>query len=85
MSRGLPADLHDACDDFGASMSSLASVLAGRAEATAEFTDWILQCMPACRILDRICRVEYENNPGELAAWLQAAHIKKAKAKPPAP
>lgn len=53
-----------------------------RAEATAEITDWILQGMRACRILDGICRVKYENNPGKLAARLQAAHIEKPPAKP---
>ncbi len=89
IARGLPGDfrdtLHDACDDFESAMSNLASKQADRAEATAEITDWILQGMRLRRALDGIVRTVYDNNPGKLAAWLQAAHIEKAPSKPKPP
>lgn len=91
ISYGLAADfrdqLHDAADNFEATMSPVASALADRVQAGAEIEDWITQGMRCKRILDGIVKIVYANNPGKRAAWDSASHIEAApkSKKPPTP
>lgn len=89
ISYGLAADfrdqLHDSADNFESIIPNIASALADRVEAVAEIEDWVTQGMRSRRILDGIVKIRYANNPGKLAAWISAAHIEKAPAKPKPP
>ena len=55
--------------------------------ATADISAKIRQGMIIVRTLDGIVRNRYANDPGKLAAWLSASHVKKAPqpAVPPTP
>jgi hypothetical protein len=80
-------DMSTAADEFEATFGPAAAAQADRAEATAEIQDWVVQGMRLRRILDGIAKNIFANNPGKLAAWLQASHIERPpKSKtPPAP
>lgn len=65
--------------------SALASIVNERAAVAVEFTGWILQSTSARRIMDGTFRVKYENNAGNPAACLQAAHIESTPSKPATP
>ena len=66
-------------------MTNVASAVADRVEAGAALEDWVLQGMRIRRTLDGIVRITYANNPGKLAAWLNASHIERAPSKPSTP
>jgi len=80
-------DLTAAADAFEASFSSTASARAEHVAATADVSAKIRQGMIKVRILDGIAKNVYANDPGKLAAWLSASHVKKAPqpADPPMP
>lgn len=80
-------DMSDAADLFDQSFNLTASATADRAEATADIQDWVVQGMRSRRILDGIVKNVFVNDPGKLAAWIQAAHIERPpkKSKPPTP
>lgn len=71
-------DLIAAGDAFEASFSNTASATAEHVAATADIAAKIRQGMIIVRTLDAIVRNIYANNPGKLAAWLSASHVKKA-------
>ena len=80
-------DLTAAADAFEASFSSTASARAEHVAATADISAKTRQGRIIVRTLDGIVRNRYANDPGKLAAWLSASHVKKAPqpATPPTP
>lgn len=89
--NGLPntwiEDLTAAADEFEATLGTTASAQAERAQATAEMHDWVVRFARLRRMLDGNAKNVYANNPGKMAAWLQASHIERPPKKktPPAP
>lgn len=72
-----------------ASKASFAAPMGGteeRVAATAQLGENIRQMMIAIRILDRVMRNIYIDNPGKIAAWISASHVERApKRKAPTP
>ena len=83
MPAGFRLALKNACDAFEASFSATASATAEHVAATADISAKVREGMIAVHILSGIVKNVYENDPGQLAAWISASHVEKPPSPPP--
>lgn len=80
----LPTDFLDTLDktimNFENAQDDQAGGLAGQASATVGLAGTDSAARKALRVLDRIVRNTYKNNPTVLAEWTVASHIESGKA-----
>jgi hypothetical protein len=75
-----------AADAFEASFSNTAPATAERVAATADEAAKVGNGMVIVRVLDRVVKNRYANDPGKLAPRILASHVEKApKKKAPTP